>query len=86
MDQVVEQANEIRKEMRKSMTNIQNVQGAIPTSKLPAAQEAVLTDKLIHVDSSIKTALSKVGVEVSPQEIQTNSDKALVKFFNMLDQ
>lgn len=85
LDQIVEQAEETRADIRAPIAKLEEAQNSRPDLRLKPAQDAILTDKLIHVDSSLKTALSKVGVEVTSAEIQqTMGQKPLVKFLNML--
>ncbi len=85
VDQIVEQANDLRARVQAPIASIEDVQQKQPDLRLSPAHDALLTDKLIHVDSSLKTALNKVGVEVTAQEIhQTMGQKPLVKFLNML--
>lgn len=85
VDQIVEQAEDLRSRIQAPIAQIQDVQKTQPDVRISGAHEALLTDKLIHVDSSIKTALNKVGVEVTASEIhQTMGQKPLVKFLNML--
>lgn len=85
IDQIVEQAEETRANIQAPIARLEEAQNSRPDLRLSPAHDAILTDKLIHVDSSLKTALSKVGVEVTAQEIhQTMGQKPLVKFLNML--
>ena len=85
VDQIVQQADDIRARIQAPIANIEDVQKTRPDARISPAHDALLTDKLIHVDSSLKTALNKVGVEVTAQEIQKNvGQKPLVKFLNML--
>ncbi len=85
VNQIVEQADNVRTNIQSPIAKIEDVQKTRPDARISPAHDAVLTDKLIHVDSSLKTALNKVGVEVTAQEIQKNvGDKPLVKFLNML--
>lgn len=83
--QIVEQAEKTRASVQTPIAKIEEVQNARPDVRVSPAHDALLTDKLIHVDSSLKTALNKVGVEVTAQEIQQSvGQKPLVKFLNML--
>ena len=85
VDQIVEQAEETRASIQAPINRIEEAQNSRPDLRLSPAHDALLTDKLIHVDSSLKTALNKVGVEVTSAEIQqTVGQKPLVKFLNML--
>lgn len=85
VDQIVQQADDLRANIQAPIAKIEEAQKANPSTRLSPAHDALLTDKLIHVDSSLKTALNKVGVEVTAQEIQKNvGQQPLVKFLNML--
>lgn len=85
VDQIVEQAEETRASIQAPITRIEEARATNPNARVSSAHDAILTDKLIHVDSSLKTALNKVGVEVTAQEIQQSmGQKPLVKFLNML--
>lgn len=85
VDQIVEQADDLRARIQVPIAKIEDVQQTRPDARISPAHDALLTDKLIHVDSSLKTALNKVGVEVTAQEIHQNmGQKPLVKFLNML--
>ncbi|MBS0635433.1 MAG: hypothetical protein JSR37_08235 [Verrucomicrobia bacterium] len=85
VDQIVQQADTLRANIQAPIARIEESQKATPNARISPAHDALLTDKLIHVDSSLKTALNKVGVEVTAQEIQqTSGQKPLVKFLNML--
>lgn len=85
VDQIVQQADDARASLQAPISQIQEVQRTNPEVRVSPAHDALLTDKLIHVDSSLKTALNKVGVEVTANQIQQNvGDKPLVKFLNML--
>lgn len=85
VDQIVQQADDLRANIQAPIAKIEEAQASRPDARISPAHDALLTDKLIHVDSSLKTALNKVGVEVTAQEIQKNvGDKPLVKFLNML--
>ncbi len=85
VDQIVEQAEDLRARIQTPISSIEDVQKTQPDVRFSPAHDALLTDKLIHVDSSLKTALNKVGVEVTAQEIhQSVGQKPLVKFLNML--
>ncbi len=85
IDQIVQQADDTRASLQAPISQIQDVQKTQPEVRISPAHDALLTDKLIHVDSSLKAALNKVGVEVTASEIQQNvGQKPLVKFLNML--
>jgi hypothetical protein len=85
VDQIVEQADDLRARIQAPISKIQEVQAQQPQTRISPAHDALLTDKLIHVDTSLKTALNKVGVEVSASEIQQNYGQSpLVKFLNYL--
>jgi len=85
VDQIVQQAEDTKASLNAPITKIQETQSTRPDVRISPAHEAILSDKLIHVDSSLKAALNKVGVEVTAQEIQqTSGQKPLVKFLNML--
>lgn len=85
VDQIVQQAEDTRTSLNAPITKIQETQKQRPEARISPAHEAIMTDKLIHIDSSLKTALNKVGVEVTAKEIEaTSGQKPLVKFLNML--
>lgn len=85
VDQIVEQADNVRASVQAPIAKLEEAQKTTPDLRFSPAHDALLTDKLIHVDSSLKTALNKVGVEVTASEIQQNvGQKPLVKFLNML--
>jgi len=85
VDQIVEQADTVRANIQAPIAKLEDVQQSRPDIRISPAHDALLTDKLIHVDSSLKTALNKVGVEVTAQEIQKNvGNKPIVKLLNML--
>ncbi len=85
VDQIVEQADNVRASVQAPIAKLEEAQRTNPDLRFSPAHDALLTDKLIHVDSSLKTALNKVGVEVTASEIQQNvGQKPLVKFLNML--
>ncbi len=85
VDQIVQQADDLRANIQAPIAKIEDVQQTRPSARISPAHDAILTDKLIHVDSSLKTALNKVGVEVTAQEIQKNvGQQPLVKYLNML--
>ncbi|MCE5293999.1 MAG: hypothetical protein LLF94_05240 [Chlamydiales bacterium] len=85
VDQIVQQAEDLRANIQAPIAKIQEAQSSQTPVRISPAHDALLTDKLIHVDSSLKTALNKVGVEVTAQEIHNNvGQKPLVKFLNML--
>lgn len=85
VDQVIQQLDETRASIKAPIAKIEEAQNSRRDLRLSPAHDALLTDKLIHIDSSLKTASSKVGVEVTALEIQqTMGEKPLVKFLNML--
>lgn len=85
VDQIVQQADTIRANIQAPIAKLEEVKQTNPDLRISPAHNAQLTDKLIHVDSSLKTALNKVGVEVTALDIQKSSqDKPLVKFLDML--
>jgi hypothetical protein len=85
VDQIVQQADDLRARIQAPISKIEEAQKTTPDLRLSPAHDAQLTDKLIHVDTSLKTALNKVGVEVTAQEIhQTSGQAPLFKFLNYL--
>jgi len=85
VDQLVEQANSLKADIQTPINKIQTAQTEQPNLHVSSAHDALLTDKLIHVDTTLKAALNKVGVEVTASEIhQTSGHNPLVKFLNYL--
>lgn len=84
VEQIQQQAQDTRETVTKAINTVQEAQNKYPDLKINPAHEALLTDKLIHVDSSLNTALSKVGVEVKAHDIPLSGQKPLVKFLNYL--
>jgi len=84
VEQIVQQAGDTKATITDSISKIHDAQNKYPDLKINPAHEAILTDKLIHVDSNLNTALSKVGVEVKAQDIPLSGQKPLVKFLNYL--
>lgn len=83
-DQVLSQAQDLKTRISVPIDKITEAQNReVPVSISPA-NEAILTDKLIHVESHLKTALSKVGVEVQAKDLPVGGQKPLVKFLNYL--
>jgi hypothetical protein len=83
VEQVVQYADGARDKIRTAVTAVEDAQKS-PNARISPAHDAILTDKLIHIDSSLKTSLSKVGVEVQAQDIAKTGQPPLVKFLNYL--
>ncbi len=84
IEQIQQQTQDTRETLSKAVNAVQDAQNKYPDLKLNPAHDALLTDKLIHVDSSLNTALSKIGVEVKAHDIPLSGQKPLVKFLNYL--
>jgi hypothetical protein len=85
IDHIVQQSEDLRGAIRSNVEKINEVQKTNPDLKINATERAVLTDKLIHVDSGLRTALSKTGVEVTAKDfVPPTEQKPLVKFLSML--
>ncbi len=52
--------------------------------KIEATEGPLLVDKLIHIDTSLKAALNKSGVEVTGESIVPKGKNPLVQFLNYL--
>ncbi|MBS0655063.1 MAG: hypothetical protein JSR46_04740 [Verrucomicrobia bacterium] len=82
---IVTQSQDLRNIIKGNTQTIEQAQTATPSIQLSAAQEAIANDKLIHVDYSLRTALSQTGVEVTAASIAPKpAEKPLVKFLGML--
>ena len=84
VEQVLNQAQDLKQKLAVPVETIQNASKRPTPVSISPANEAILTDKLIHVESHIKTALSKVGVEVQAKDLPVGGQKPLVKFLNYL--
>jgi hypothetical protein len=85
IDQIVQQSEDLRGTIQSNVEKIKEVQKANPDIRVNASEQAVLTNKLIHVDSGLRTALSKTGVEVTAKDfVAPTEQKPLVKFLGML--
>lgn len=83
VDQIVQQTDDLRSSFSSAITKVEETQKNSPDLRLSTAHDAILTDKLIHIDSSVKSSLAKAGVEVKATEI-TPSANPLVKYLNYL--
>lgn len=83
VDQIVEQSDDTRGKLSSAISKVEETQKTTPDLRLTPAHDAILTDKLIHIDSSLKTSLAKVGVEVKATEIAPTTNP-LVKYLNYL--
>jgi hypothetical protein len=83
-DQIIAQAQELKTKLSVPINTITEAQNRPTPVSINPANEAILTDKLIHVESHLKTALSKVGVEVQAKDLPVGGQKPLVKFLNYL--
>lgn len=84
IEQIVQQASDTKEAIRTPVAKLEELQQINPDLRFTPAHEAILNDKLIHVESHLKTALSKVGVEVKAQDIPLAGQKPLVRFLNYL--
>jgi hypothetical protein len=82
--QVAKQAEELKTAVQQPLINLEQLQSSQGKLKLTPAQETALQDRLIHIDSSLRTSLAKAGVEVKAADIQPIGQKPLVKFLNYL--
>lgn len=83
--ELTQQGQNLQTTIKSHAEKIQQIQESNPDLKITPAQEAIVTNKLIHVDSSLKSALSQVGVEVKAVDLAPASPKKpLVKFLDML--
>lgn len=83
VDQIVEQVDDTRGKLATAISKVEGAQNGTPPPKISSAHDAILTDKLLHIDSNLKTTLSKVGVEVKATDI-IHSPNPLVKFLGYL--
>lgn len=87
IDQITAQAEDLRGAIKPKIEQIQSTLADNPDTKIRPDYEAQLSSKLIHIDTSLKAAVSKVGNEVSASQIEgvgTGQQAPLVKFLNYL--
>lgn len=83
IDELIEKGDATRTKFAEAISKVEETQKTSPDIRISSAHDAILTDKLIHVDTNVQTALSKVGVEVQAQDIAP-SVNPLRKYLNYL--
>jgi hypothetical protein len=83
-DRVQNQAESIRTGLASPINKIDETLKTNPNVKVTPAADAELTEKLKHIDSSLKSALGIAGVEVQGAPEVTKQTQPLVKFLGYL--
>jgi hypothetical protein len=83
-EKVLNQAQEIKTNLVAPIEKLDETIKTNPNIKLSPAYEVPLSEKLVHIDSSLKSALGIAGVEVKGAPAPTGSAHPLEKFLNYL--
>lgn len=83
IEELIEKGDAARTKFADAISKVEETDKKNPDLRVSRAHDAILTDKLIHVDSNLQTALSKVGVEVKAQDVAPSSSP-LRKYLNYL--
>jgi len=83
-EKVLNQAESIKANLVPATDKIQETLQTNPEIKLSPAYEAPLSEKLVHIDSSLKSALGISGVEVKGTPAPNQPLHPLEKFLNYL--
>ena len=83
-EKVLNQAQEIKTNLVAPMEKLDETIKTNPNIKLSPAYEVPLSEKLVHIDSSLKSALGIAGVEVKGAPVPAQPAHPLEKFLNYL--
>ena len=84
IEQIVKQTDDLRSKVQDTISQVENLQKQDARITVSPAGDAILTDKLLHVEKSLGTTLGKVGVEVPVQDVAPPSRNPIVKYLNYL--
>lgn len=86
IDQIVTQGNDLRQNIQAATSTIESTLKANSEAKikLSPVHEAVLSERLVHIDSSLNSALGKVTEVSTSSFTPPNSNNPLVKFLGYL--
>jgi hypothetical protein len=82
---LIASAEDIKAKMQAPVERLQDTVKKEPNLKLSPVYEAPLSERLIHIDASLKSALGVAGAEVkAPPPLPTKGEAPLVRFLNYL--
>jgi len=84
IDQITAQAEDLRSAMQEPITKLTAAVENSPQGKISPIYEAQLGQRLVHIDSSLRTAVGKVGVEVTDQTVKPLTPNHMVTSLNYL--
>jgi len=85
LTRVVSLAEETRQKLQAPIQKIEETLKKEPTAKLSPIHEIPLSERLVHIDATLKSALGIAGLEAKPMEkVVGPQANPLVKFLNYL--
>jgi len=81
---VVENAEALRGRFTAPIGTIQDTQAKTPNLKLSPVDEGMLSEKLVHIDATLKSALGIAGVEAKAVPVVAAPTNPMMKFLNYL--
>lgn len=85
IEQITAQAEDLRGALKQPIAQLDGALKENPNTKISPVYEAQLSQRLVHIDSSLRSAIGKVGgVEVVSSQVSGPNTNPLVKFVNYL--
>lgn len=84
IEQITAQAEDLRGAIKPSIEKLETTLQENPQAKLSPVYEAQLSQRLVHIDSSLRSAVGSVGAEVGAKPAAAPSTNPLVKFMSYL--
>ena len=84
IDQITAQAEDLRGAIKPPLEQLSSTLQENPQAKVSPVYESQLSQRLVHIDSSLRSAVGKVGVEVGAPPATGSATNPLVKFMSYL--
>jgi hypothetical protein len=84
VDKLIAQAEDIKTNLSAPVKQLQETINNNSSAKLNPAYQNELSQRLVHIDTSLQSALRVSGAEVTTHAVQANKQQPLVSFLNYL--